>query len=103
LDVRGKKILFPRSSLPNPYLKGELTKQGAQVDPLTVYRNVKPQKRDLPKVPISKILFTSPSTVRNFVEDYGRIPDQWKILSKGPLTSRSLREAGYESEVLTYD
>ena len=102
LDVQGKKILFPRSSLPNPYLKDELTKRGAQVEQLTVYQNVKPGKRALPKENIKKILFTSPSTVRNFLEDYGHIPDQWKILSKGPVTRRSLTEAGYESEVITY-
>lgn len=94
-DVKGKKILFPRSSLPNPYLKEELAKRGAQVGEVTVYRNVKPPRRDLPAEGIDRVVFTSPSTVRNFLRDYGSIPAHWKILSRGPATSRSLREAGY--------
>jgi len=99
-DIKGKKILFPRSSLPNSTLKEELTKLGAHVEELTVYQNTKHPKRDLPFEGIDKILFTSPSTVRNFLQDYHEIPGQWKVLSKGPVTRQSLKEAGYESEVL---
>ena len=95
LDLRGKKILFPRSSLPNPYLKERLVEEGSQVDELTIYQNIKPAKRPLPETGIDKILFTSPSTVRNFTEDYGKIPAGWRILSRGPLTSACLREMGY--------
>ena len=102
-DVHGKKILFPRSNLINPYLQEKLEKLGAKVEPLTVYQNTKPSKRDLPKNGINKILFTSPSTVKNFLQDYNTIPDHWTILSKGPVTKKSLKEAGYESEVLIYD
>ena len=102
-DIKDKKILFPRSSLSNPALKEELTKLGAYVEQLTVYRNTKHPKRDLPVEGIEKILFTSPSTVRNFLQDYNEIPGQWKVLSKGPMTRQSLKEAGYESEVLIND
>ena len=102
-DIKNKKILFPRSSLSNPNLKEELTKMGAYVEQLTVYRNTKHPKRDLPVEGIEKILFTSPSTVRNFLQDYNEIPGQWKVLSKGPVTRQSLKEAGYESEVLISD
>ncbi len=94
-ELRGKKILFPRSSLPNPYLKEKLTQEGSRVDELTVYINTKPAKRPLPKEDIVRILFTSPSTVRNFLEDYGAIPQEWRILSRGPKTSEYLRQAGY--------
>lgn len=94
-DLRGKKILFPRSSLPNPYLKQKLTERGSRVDEVTVYENIKPPKRPLPQTWIDAILFTSPSTVRNFLADYGTIPGNWRILSRGPLTSAFLREAGY--------
>ncbi|HBR14274.1 MAG TPA: hypothetical protein DD723_01870 [Candidatus Omnitrophica bacterium] len=96
-DVKGKRILFPRSSLPNPYLKNELTKWGASVDELAVYQNIKPEKRNMPEGRIDKILFTSPSTVKNFLRDYDIIPPIWEILSKGPVTRRCLQEAGYES------
>ena len=96
-DVRGKRILFPRSSLPNPLLHDALTKKGARVDQVAVYQNTKPPKRALPQEGIERIVFTSPSTVQNFLKDYGAIPGHWKIISKGPRTSRALREAGYSA------
>ncbi|MBI5149443.1 MAG: uroporphyrinogen-III C-methyltransferase [Candidatus Omnitrophica bacterium] len=97
LKLRSKKILFPRSALPNPFLKRNLTKQGAQVDELTVYDNTPPAKRPLPvpEAAIDQVVFTSPSTARNFLAAYGAIPRHWRILSRGAATSAFLREAGY--------
>lgn len=95
LELRGRKILFPRSALPNPYLKQKLTGQGARVDELTIYKNRKPAKRPLPQNGIDKILFTSPSTVKNFIEDHDAVPAGWRIVSRGPATSACLREMGY--------
>ena len=96
-ELRGKKILFPRSALPNPYLKQNLTAQGAMVDELTVYDNTPPAKRPLPvpEATIDQVVFTSPSTARNFLAAYGAIPRYWKISSRGAVTSAFLREAGY--------
>lgn len=98
--LRGKKILFPRSSLPNPYLKEKLTALGNSVQEIVVYENVKPPKKKLPEDDIQKIIFTSPSTVKNFLKDYKKIPSRWKVLSKGTLTQRTLSELGYQSEVI---
>lgn len=98
--LRDKKILFPRSSLPNPYLKEKLTALGNRVEEVTVYENVKPPKRKLPEDGITQVIFTSPSTVRNFLKDYKRIPSHWKVLSKGTFTQRTLSEFGYQSEVI---
>ncbi len=98
--LRGKKILFPRSSLPNPYLKEKLTALGNSVKEIVVYENVKPTKRKLPEDGIQKIIFTSPSTVKNFIKDYKKIPSRWKVLSKGTLTQKTLSELGYQSEVI---
>ncbi len=102
-DLKGKRILFPRSSLPNPYLKEELAKRGSEVWEWPVYQNVKPEKRDLPPVKIDKILFTSPSTVKNFLLDYQKIPKDWQILCKGKRTQEYLKEVGYEGEILVFD
>lgn len=99
-DVAGKRILFPRSSLPNPLLKTELRKLGAEVEEFVIYKNVKPSYRGLPEVPIDTVIFTSPSTVENFLEDYREIPGGWKIMSKGPKTAQTLAEKGYRSEIL---
>jgi uroporphyrinogen-III synthase len=102
-ELRGKKILFPRSSLPNPYLKSELTRLGAEVRELTIYQNIKPQVKAVDLSTIGKVIFTSPSTVKNFLETFGTIPDHWQILSKGPATNQTLQQAGYESEVLIHE
>ncbi|MBI5416153.1 MAG: uroporphyrinogen-III C-methyltransferase [Candidatus Omnitrophica bacterium] len=97
MNLRGKRILFPRSALPNPFLKRNLTKQGARVDELTVYDNTPPAKRPLPlpEAAIERVVFTSPSTARNFLAAYGNIPRHWRISSRGAATSAFLREAGY--------
>ncbi|MCB9746923.1 MAG: uroporphyrinogen-III C-methyltransferase [Candidatus Omnitrophica bacterium] len=101
-SLSGMRILFPRSSLPNPFLKEELEKKGAQVELLAVYKNEKIEKRDLPKVAIDNIVFTSPSTVKNFLDDYKSIPREWKVWSKGPVTSQYLKEVGYENQQLSF-
>ncbi len=99
-DLKGMKILFPRSSLPNPFLKTELTRRGALVTELTVYENQKPPIKDFSFQGVDKVIFTSPSTVKNFLEDFGMIPHHWQIFAKGPVTQKVLAEAGYESEIL---
>jgi uroporphyrinogen-III synthase len=94
-DLKGKRILFPRSSLPNPFLKEALEALGAQVSEITIYQNIKPAKRQFPSVPIEGVIFTSPSTVHNFLADYGIIPASWQIVAKGPVALRTLQQAGY--------
>jgi uroporphyrinogen-III synthase len=96
LDLKGKRILFPRSSLPNPFLKDALTAQGARVTEITIYENTKPPKRELPSGSIEGVIFTSPSTVKNFLMDYGTIPASWRILAKGPVTLKKLEDEGYD-------
>ena len=100
MSLSGKNILFPRSSLPNPFLKESLEKKGAIVHEWAVYLNTKPLKRDLPNEDIRGIIFTSPSTVQNFLEDYQIIPKHWEILAKGPVTEAVLKQAGYYSRII---
>lgn len=100
LKLKGRRIIFPRSSLSNPYLEQHLTKVGAKVREVIVYENSKPAKRELPSGQIDQAIFTSPSTVRNFLEDYGAIPKDWAIFAKGKPTQRTLAAAGYKSEIL---
>lgn len=98
--LKDKKFLLPRSSLPNPFMKVQLKKHGAAVDEIAIYENVKPKKRPLPSAPIHGVIFTSPSTVMNFLQDYVTIPKSWKIYAKGLVTQKILQKAGYNSEVL---
>lgn len=95
--LSGQEILFPRSALPNPYLKTRLTEAGARVEEVALYTNTKPPRRPLPTEPIDAVIFTSPSTVTNFLRDYQTIPSEWVIFSRGPLTAAALRRGGYDS------
>jgi uroporphyrinogen-III synthase len=99
-DLKNKFIVFPRSALPNPFLKKALTKAGARVKEVTVYKNLKPAKRRLPKESIDAIIFTSPSTAVNFLKDYGKIPPSWEILCKGPVSQKALLKFGYKAKII---
>ncbi|MBZ0165819.1 MAG: uroporphyrinogen-III C-methyltransferase [Candidatus Omnitrophica bacterium] len=100
--VAGQRILFPRSNLPNPFLKTELQKLGATVTELAIYVNAPTERADLPAESVDKIIFTSPSTVNSFIAKYQSIPASWTIVSKGPVTQQALREHNYESEMMSY-
>lgn len=100
--LKGKTICFPRSALSNPYLKTELTKAGAKVHQIPVYENTKPAKRPLPDTEIHTVMFTSPSTVVNFLKDYAKIPATWEILCKGPVSQRMLAKHGYKAAVIQH-
>ena len=95
MNVQGRHILLPRSSLPNPFLKKALSALGAIVTEIAVYENTKPVQRPLPALNITGVIFTSPSTVRNFLTDYATIPEHWHIMARGPVTLKILQEKGY--------
>ena len=100
MTLQGKTVLLPRSSLPNPFLRKALEEKGVTVKEWTIYENTKIPKRPLPADPIGGVIFTSPSTLHNFLEDYATIPASWQIYAKGPVTAGALEEAGYQAHVM---
>ena len=91
VDLKGKKIFLPRSDISDKGLENALTALGALVTACFAYRNAMPN--DLPDIDFSnfhEIIFTSPSTVKNFVKRYGKLPEQAKIKCIGDVT---LKEA----------
>ncbi len=98
--VKGKRFLIPRSDLARDLLVEALQKRGARVDPLTVYRNVCPKvkKQDLAR--IDEIVFTSPSTVKNFLKIHRNIPAHIKVWAIGPVTRAQLETFKVHSEIL---
>lgn len=99
--LKNKEIFFPRSSLPNPYLKTALTKAGAKVHQVAIYKNIKSPRRPLPNIEIHAVVFTSPSTVDAFMKDYATIQPSWEILCKGPASQRALAKYGFASRIIT--
>ncbi len=109
-SIKGKKILLPRAEEARPILPVELSKMGAQVDEVTVYRTliVKAHAesliQQLREGTIDLVTFTSSSTVKNFnsllPED--EVHDLLKgitIASIGPITSDTARALGIEVHI----
>jgi uroporphyrinogen III methyltransferase/synthase len=89
----GEKILLPRSDIADKGLTKNLTKLGFKVYPVVVYHNVIP--KNLPMIDfktqevVDGIIFSSPSTVKHFVKQYGLPPSNLKIKTIGPVTKNA--------------
>ena len=91
LELIGKRIFLPRSDISDKGLEREFKKLGARVNSSFAYRNVMPD--DLPDIDLNgfdEIVFTSPSTVRNFKKRYENVPRRVRIRCIGDVT---LKEA----------
>lgn len=104
-EIQGKKFLLARADIAPPNLKRALEKEGADVMELETYRTLGRTGRRktlldwLQKRKIDYITFTSSSTVRNFFEPLPRPLRKSlraRLISIGPVTSRTLREYGFK-------
>src|SRR3989338_663296 len=84
--LKGKRFLIPRSNLAQNRIAEAFGKWGARVDAVTAYRNVKAKAKKVDFDQIDEIVFTSPSTVRNFFETYHSIPEGVNVKAIGPVT-----------------
>lgn len=92
IDIRGKKIFLPRSDISDKGLSKALQKLGAKPTTCFAYRNVEPC--DLPDLDLNffdEIVFSSPSTVRNFKKRYKNVPKNVKIKSIGEVTLKEVK------------
>jgi uroporphyrinogen-III synthase len=85
-DLKGKKILIPCSNLSRNILTEQLREQGAVVDKLVVYHNIKNEVEAIDLSGIDEIIFSSPSTVDNFFAIYGELPERIVPIFKGEVT-----------------
>jgi uroporphyrinogen III methyltransferase/synthase len=96
----GERLLLARAEQARDVLPEGLTERGYTVDVLTVYRTVRaePDPDELARVRdgrVDAITFTSSSTVTNFCDLAGPLPDpQPLVVSIGPVTSATARERG---------
>ena len=87
LDLKGKKIFLPRSDISDKGLQKAFEELKAEVTTSLAYRNVMPE--NLPDLDLNfftEIMFTSPSTVRNFRDRYKEVPENVKIRCIGNVT-----------------
>ncbi|MFQ5866898.1 MAG: uroporphyrinogen-III C-methyltransferase [bacterium] len=99
-DIRGKNILIPRSNLAGNYLSKALEDLGANVDTITVYRNIKPKVSKINLDDIEEIIFTSPSTVNNFMKEYKKLPRRVKVKCIGEITQAQAKSYGLNAKVI---
>src|SRR5262245_22745605 len=103
--VEGKRILLPRAIGSREVLPEILTRNGAVVDEIHVYKAELPENsrtelvRILQEERVDFITFTSSSTVRNFLELAGNVfaavdLKKTSIACIGPITASTLREYG---------
>ena len=107
---KGDHILLPRADIAREVLQEELTKLGARVDSIHVYRTVVPEENQqhlqqlIKTQSIDIITFTSSSTVSNFVEILGEnnlaFLDKVKVAVIGPITEETARKAGLHVDIL---
>ena len=103
VPVRGKPVLVARAAVARDVLPDALRERGAEVDVVALYETVRetPAPEDIDAaMSADYVTFTSSSTVKNFLEvTDGRVPENAKIVSIGPVTSATAREAGLDVAV----
>ena len=87
------KILYPHSDLSPKELEEKLTELGYEVTSLTAYHNVMPEHpRRVNLHHFKRIVFTSPSTIDNFIKLYGKLPENTEFITRGPVTQAQLEK-----------
>lgn len=109
--LQGERVLLARSARARDVIPDALRKQGIAVDVIDAYRTEIPREsvaraREIfpetsAPIPLDAATFTSSSTVENFLDllrEAGRPapPKNLRAISIGPVTSASLRDAGWE-------
>lgn len=86
-------VFYPHSSLSPEDIPLALQELGFDVLSAIVYNN------ELPKNPrrvnlnhFKRIVFTSPSTIDNFIKLYGKLPENTQFITRGPITQAHLEE-----------
>jgi uroporphyrinogen III methyltransferase/synthase len=98
IDVEGKRVLIARAAKARDVLPDALRERGAEVDVVALYETVREEPAPEAVEAAQNadyVTFTSSSTVRNLTEALGdRFPSGARVVSIGPITSESAREAG---------
>lgn len=100
MDLNGKKVLLPRAKGSSEELPEGLHKAGANVKTVVVYKTVEIDPGQINFEYIDRILFTSGSTVRAFVNKFGTVPPHIKVYCLGPPTLAVAGKHNIQAEVL---
>jgi uroporphyrinogen-III synthase len=93
LDLKDAYFFLPRSSLSRPVLVHFFESRNVRFVACDLYDTVTQEllpRPDLEKV--DEIIFTSPSTVKAFMEIFKKLPAGKKLLAVGPVTQEALKQ-----------
>jgi uroporphyrinogen III methyltransferase/synthase len=111
-DLQGRRLLLPRADLARELLPQQLRAAGAEVTEVTAYRTVLAEQEGEPDVyrmlldrKVDAIMFTSASTVRNFVKTIGPGPAADLLRTTvvaciGPVTAEAAQQFGIATTVM---
>ncbi len=111
-SIQGTRILIPRAEVAREILPEQLERLGAEVDVIPVYRTIAPPldldplRARLRAREIHAVTFTSSSTVRNFVQQFGgeeaarALTRQVAIACIGPITAKTAEDYGLSVTIL---
>ena len=86
-------VFFPHSSLTPDDIPEALVKMGYYVESVVAYNNEMPEfPRRVNLNHFKRIVFTSPSTIDNFIKLYGKLPENVEFITRGPITQAHLEE-----------
>lgn len=91
MDLSDAYLFMPRSSLSRPILANFFNERELRYQACDLYDTVSQvihPKPDLSEV--DEIIFTSPTTVKAFIEIFGSLPEGKKCLAIGPITEQAL-------------
>ncbi len=108
--LAGKRILLPAAEKIRDVFPGMVREAGGEIDTPVTYRAVKPEshgkriERFLREGRITVATFTSGATFKNFCEmigeGYRELLRDVKIAAIGPVTEKTIREAGFEVHIM---
>lgn len=109
-DIKGKKVLIPRAEIAREVLPDELRRIGAEVDVVPAYRTIMPEadlywiRKYFMEKKVSAITFTSSSTVKNFLEMFGKeakaLLDGVVVACIGPITRKTAEELDIKTDIM---
>lgn len=93
LDMEDAYVFFPRSALSRPVLAQYFKEREIRFQACDLYDTATAKRSPAPDLrQVDEIVFTSPSTVRGFVEIFGKLPRDKKLLAIGPITEQAIKE-----------
>jgi uroporphyrinogen III methyltransferase/synthase len=106
--IKGKKILLPRADIAPSSLPNGLKKLGAIIEEVTAYETQLPERENFAAIKnrlknrkVDVIIFTSSSTVRNFIKLMGDIDlGGAKVACIGPITAREAELSGIKPGIV---